>query len=126
MCFCIAVRRRYTRCALVTGVQTFALPISPALVGHRASRNAGCGCPWVRNKGGGVGHRPTPGDIRTQGHPHPEPTCLRTRSLALVGKRSQKKALHPGGLSNSRYANRSEERRVGKECVRPCRTRGAP
>src|SRR3546814_10741842 len=28
-------------------------------------------CPWVRNKGGGVGQRPAPGDIRTQGHSPP-------------------------------------------------------
>src|SRR3546814_3608647 len=27
-CFCISSRRRHTRCALVTGVQTCALPIS--------------------------------------------------------------------------------------------------
>ncbi len=27
------------------------------------------GCPCVRSKGGGDGHRPAPGDIRTQGHP---------------------------------------------------------
>src|SRR3546814_3824406 len=28
MVFCLSSRRRHTRCALVTGVQTFALPIS--------------------------------------------------------------------------------------------------
>src|SRR3546814_7238897 len=27
-CFCFSIRRRHTRCALVTGVQTCALPIS--------------------------------------------------------------------------------------------------
>src|SRR3546814_9025794 len=32
MCFCCSSRRRHTRCALVTGVQTCALPIS-ALAG---------------------------------------------------------------------------------------------
>src|SRR3546814_14581866 len=30
MCFFFSSRRRHTRCALVTGVQTCALPISPA------------------------------------------------------------------------------------------------
>src|SRR3546814_4535324 len=30
-------------------------------------------CPWVRNKGGGVGRRPMPGDIRIQGHSPPAP-----------------------------------------------------
>src|SRR3546814_8094551 len=38
---------------------------------RRANLIAGCGCPWVRNQGGGVGQRPVPGDIRTQEHPHP-------------------------------------------------------
>src|SRR3546814_6348484 len=38
MCWCVCVfffssRRRHTRCALVTGVQTCALPISPAVPG---------------------------------------------------------------------------------------------
>src|SRR3546814_8244737 len=31
-CFFFSSRRRHTRCALVTGVQTCALPICPALV----------------------------------------------------------------------------------------------
>src|SRR3546814_6558997 len=32
--FFVSSRRRHTRCALVTGVQTCALPIYPALHGH--------------------------------------------------------------------------------------------
>src|SRR3546814_10938119 len=32
-CFFFSSRRRHTRCALVTGVQTCALPISPGLAG---------------------------------------------------------------------------------------------
>src|SRR3546814_3056173 len=32
-CFFFSSRRRHTRCALVTGVQTCALPISPAFAG---------------------------------------------------------------------------------------------
>src|SRR3546814_8994471 len=30
LCFCFSSRRRHTRCALVTGVQTCALPIYPS------------------------------------------------------------------------------------------------
>src|SRR3546814_9175081 len=70
-------RRRHTSCALVTGVQTCALPISPdwldggdALVGWGALGGAGAG---------------------------------------------------PGGV-----VRRSEERRVGKECVSTCRSRWSP
>src|SRR3546814_5354688 len=38
-CFCVSSRRRHTRCALVTGVQTCALPISVAS-GKRKRRRA--------------------------------------------------------------------------------------
>src|SRR3546814_3834806 len=40
MCFFFSSRRRHTRCALVTGVQTCALPIS----GHRPSTASGPTC----------------------------------------------------------------------------------
>src|SRR3546814_9847944 len=75
--FCFSSRRRHTRCALVTGVQTCALPIYPGWFGHRdGSENAGvCGAVILAD-------RPT-----------------------------------------SRM--RSEERRVGKECVSTCRYRGS-
>src|SRR3546814_4924981 len=36
--FCVSSRRRHTRCALVTGVQTCALPISGALLHLLAAR----------------------------------------------------------------------------------------
>src|SRR3546814_2210751 len=75
MCFFFSSRRRHTRCALVTGVQTCALPIS--LLGDIAI--------FARKFGGIV--------------------------------------LRPGehGLQV-----RSEERRVGKECVSTCRSRWSP
>src|SRR3546814_15681982 len=71
--FYISSRRRHTRCALGTGVQTWALPIAEL---HRA---AGSGT-----------QRSVFGE---------EKPVLRTRS---------------------------EERRVGKECVRTCRSRWSP
>src|SRR3546814_7724632 len=33
LCFCLSSRRRHTSCALVTGVQTCALPISGSIAG---------------------------------------------------------------------------------------------
>src|SRR3546814_5976454 len=45
-CFCFSSRRRHTRCALVTGVQTCALPI------YRHPR------PEEEGAGGGIGFRP--------------------------------------------------------------------
>src|SRR3546814_4233118 len=77
--FFFSSRRRHTRCALVTGVQTCALPISAS--------------PW------------TPEEERRvrEGYEH-----LGAAQLALALGRSLK---------------RSEERRVGKECVSTCRSR---
>src|SRR3546814_11133975 len=40
-CFFFSSRRRHTRCALVTGVQTCALPISPVGVASRVRAAAG-------------------------------------------------------------------------------------
>src|SRR3546814_4553786 len=73
-CFFFSSRRRHTRCALVTGVQTCALPISQRAV-------ASC---WVKIA----------------------PMLARTAS--------------------TEKGSRSEERRVGKECVSTCRSRWSP
>src|SRR3546814_8476174 len=74
--FFFSSRRRHTRCALVTGVQTCALPIFTQTTAGAASQFARGGC-------------------------H-SPTSLRICTL------------------------RSEERRVGKECVSTCRSRWSP
>src|SRR3546814_3822820 len=75
--FFFSSRRRHTRCALVTGVQTCALPIF-----RRA------------------GDRPLPDGAHV----------LQARSP------------HTAGAGD----DRSEERRVGKECVSTCRSRWSP
>src|SRR3546814_2558954 len=75
--FFFSSRRRHTRCALVTGVQTCALPISSRLE-SRSSASV------LRLVGGGVAE------------------AKRCASI------------------------RSEERRVGKECVSTCRSRWSP
>src|SRR3546814_6971930 len=77
--FFFASRRRHTRCALVTGVQTCALPIF---------------------KGGRQSLREVP-HHRLTGHDR----------AAEVSRR---------------HIPRSEERRVGKECVSTCRSRWSP
>src|SRR3546814_7108373 len=74
VCFFFSSRRRHTRCALVTGVQTCALPI----------------CSTVGN----------PEKIARE-KPRTGPGCARNQP-------------------------RSEERRVGKECVSTCRSRWSP
>src|SRR3546814_7124753 len=76
--FFFSSRRRHTRCALVTGVQTCALPISGR---ERAERD-------------------------------------------LLG--AQKAAERDHAAIEYRKEQRSEERRVGKECVSTCRSRWSP
>src|SRR3546814_3742612 len=85
--FFFSSRRRHTRCALVTGVQTCALPI-----------------------------------LKVDGCKPDE----KTKAAA------EREALRQGGVPDNqarstRTANqRSEERRVGKECVSTCRSRWSP
>src|SRR3546814_3063652 len=81
MCFFFSSRRRHTRCALVTGVQTCALPICAP--------------------------HPYPGAVAAT---HWPPAIGRVRGNA-------------GGRGHVR---RSEERRVGQECVSTCRSRWSP
>src|SRR3546814_1070829 len=78
--FFFSSRRRHTRCALVTGVQTCALPI---LRGRRIPPR------WWRG------------------------AWPRRRTKSATGP-------------NTTTSSRSEERRVGKECVSTCRSRWSP
>src|SRR3546814_9905142 len=89
--FFFSSRRRHTRCALVTGVQTCALPI------YRLHEN-------VLNLSA-------------------QPWKLGPKSQA----RSGGQAPHAGdGVGWKCSVIRSEERRVGKECVSTCRSRWSP
>src|SRR3546814_2470403 len=94
--FFFSSRRRHTICALVTGVQTCALPIfipSAALktnVGNNVD-------PAIANL-----------LISTLGY--------------ISGRVFQDNNVAPNGT----YQSRSEERRVGKECVSTCRSRWSP
>src|SRR3546814_1291276 len=74
-------RRRHTRCALVTGVQTCALPISPIV-----------------------------------------------SSITLFQENNMRASLdaEAGNNALAQRQQRSEERRVGKECVSTCRSRWSP
>src|SRR3546814_20235669 len=83
MLFLFASRRRHTRCALVTGVQTCALPISS-----------------------------------TPSEPGNTEVARSMRELAAKKALDENECRH----GEDRRA-RSEERRVGKECVSTCRSR---
>src|SRR3546814_4761032 len=89
--FFFSSRRRHTRCALVTGVQTCALPISFAdSPADRAGKSLQAFIPPV--------------------------------VPLLVVKLLQAVEI---GIDQCR-PSRSEERRVGKECVSTCRSRWSP
>src|SRR3546814_2618788 len=93
--FFFSSRRRHTRCALVTGVQTCALPILQIL-------NVCFLTPEMRREFGG-----TAGNI---GY-----------NLKLLGEEPLVMATVGEDIQP-----RSEERRVGKECVSTCRSRWSP
>src|SRR3546814_5711630 len=96
--FCFSSRRRHTRCALVTGVQTCALPI----FGDRT-------------------------DIDIVGDQNDL-----VDALAALGKPLIVCAINgrppswPNVVAKADALLRSEERRVGKECVSTCRSRWSP
>src|SRR3546814_12332834 len=111
MFFFFSSRRRHTRCALVTGVQTCALPISCGVAYALQLLSA------VQNYHrcatlleGFLGHALGPDDIWHQATVAP-----------LV--RDEPKELK---AARGRAVGRSEERRVGKECVRTCTSRWSP
>src|SRR3546814_10183390 len=98
--FFFSSRRRHTRCALVTGVQTCALPIfrrsSWRVTKSRARLTS-------RNRETAT----MPSDAGAQAH---------HRAL---------ESLYAAAPVNELF-QRSEERRVGKECVSTCRSRWSP
>src|SRR3546814_2786867 len=107
ICFFFSSRRRHTRCALVTGVQTCALPIYMTeldTTNRRAFANRL--------------------DRRTL-----RASCVGVAILAamLAGTaQAQTGDGARGSTLDSDIVVRSEERRVGKECVSTCRSRWSP
>src|SRR3546814_7643970 len=108
--FFLASRRRHTRCALVTGVQTCALPISldpvvvPVLLVAFLVQHMGAG-----GRGGAQG---------------PSEQAAQEYEAVLHGEAGGLAMLpNPYGTSVS---SRSEQRRVWKVCVITCRSRWSP
>src|SRR3546814_3561741 len=93
----VSGRRRHTRCALVTGVQTCALPISGQAIGLAEL--------LIPINFAAFGALEDRGLLTYDG-------ILRLLALAAQA-----------GLA---VLVRSEERRVGKECVSTCRSRWSP
>src|SRR3546814_7181241 len=95
--FFFSSRRRHTRCALVTGVQTCALPISCCCSPEKASARRNCRDDCAKASGFLL--------------------CVLLRQNAAGGRLTHELSFRP---------LRSEERRVGKECVSTCRSRWSP
>src|SRR3546814_7286423 len=102
--FFFSSRRRHTRCALVTGVQTCALPI------FAHDRALDSEIPWYDP----LLPKYTPANIQYT----PIGRWVCDKSLNLAEK------LHI--MPKVCFILRSEERRVGKECVSTCRSRWSP
>src|SRR3546814_1847226 len=114
--FFFSSRRRHTICALVTGVQTCALPIwlsaahallsDVALVEHDASADAR----WQRF-------------LAAWAYRHSSQVSAQWPGAIVLEVRASFRLFGPWPRFEAR---RSEERRVGKECVSTCRFRWSP
>src|SRR3546814_5381871 len=99
--FLFSSRRRQTRCALVTGVQTCALPISPERDGGELMKR-----------------------IVTTNDEHGRSCILIEEEVGAHAVVWEAPLSQPFGVEpTSQTQGRAEERRVGKECVRTCRPR---
>src|SRR3546814_15792065 len=108
--FCFSSIRRHTKCALVTGVQTCALPI------------AACGSTHIESKGFGTERIEEELEMLL-----PNARVGRLDLDSTKGKYGFERVLT--AFDEQRYAvlvGRSAARRVWTECVRTCRSRWSP
>src|SRR3546814_17538849 len=129
-CFFFSSRRRHTRCALVTGVQTCALPISCAESNEAACRMP-CLAAIAHDK---AGQRKQPNDPANSGYDGAEDD--RGPPAQGAGDRQDLATKQPCSYRPGRapveirlaepsreHCQRADERRVGKECDSPCSSR---
>src|SRR3546814_4262119 len=113
MFFFFSSRRRHTRCALVTGVQTCALPIW--------NRYLGAGLNGVEKKNGDKDIWGLRGIIDLD--------LSETTMLRVIGSYSHDNSQNTPGITYGALlpgtTGRPEERRVGKECVSTLKSRGS-
>src|SRR3546814_15185631 len=116
MIFFFSSRRRHTRCALVTGVQTCALPICPAIMEYVVEQNPGSGL---------LGETPRERAETRRWLGVCNADLHRTFALMFgAGYYTDDKAVQ--NLLINKPNTRSEERRVGKESVSTFRTMWEP
>src|SRR3546814_20257335 len=108
LCVFFSSRRRHTRCALVTGVQTCALPISRHKAIYVFGRLKSLVQP-IR----GISHK-------RQGFREVACQLNFTKLMVAITHIIKQTVMAKADTL------RSEERRVGKECVSTCRSRWSP
>src|SRR3546814_15488832 len=121
--FFFSSRRRHTRCALVTGVQTCALPILEqrheemiiVAIDNRHPNGLAAQFPRAGETG----------EPATQYNDMGGPTCAHSPPGVAIHVQSQSLlsvegagSASPARLDHAWQLSRSDERRVGKECVR--------
>src|SRR3546814_14873958 len=115
--FCFPSRRRHTSCALVTGLQTCALPIYTTAAGRQrlvyVLGNAKAKPALVLLGLGGNDMLRGIGPDQTRANLDAMLAELKKREIPVLLT----------GMVAAPNLGRSEERRVGKECVSTCRSR---
>src|SRR3546814_6641703 len=106
--FFFSSRRRHTRCALVTGVQTCALPILQKRVGLARAVATDPEFLFLDEPAAGL-----------------DPIMSNVIS-GLISERAEDLGATVVSIVSDLAVVRSEERRVGKECVSTCRSRWSP
>src|SRR3546814_11522984 len=106
----LSSRRRHTRCALVTGVQTCALPILTGVPGLEHVK--------------GLSAADLADDDPVWSQPQGGTDQIRHGDDARPG--AQRHAIGCGALQLAGVLDRSEARRVGQEWVSTCRSRWSP
>src|SRR3546814_5774163 len=116
--FFFSSRRRHTRCALVTGVQTCALPIffTDIMLGTQAS---------IAAHPGSIAEAATAAEAVTLDLPPGRADAL-WQLIAGTASATNELDQMRRGMREVITGIRSEESRVGKECVSTCRSRWTP
>src|SRR3546814_13280959 len=127
MCFFFSSRRRHTSCALVTGVQTCALPISCHAVGEDAKNKVGPQLNGVVGRAAGT----VEGFKYSKAMAAAGAGGLVWSAAALDAYLADPKGYIKGNRMSfsglrKEAERRSEERRGGKGCVSRCRSRWSP